>query len=177
MNTCCRNGTRTPYTVRVNIALGVHAAPVGGHRGRGGGGGSAPSQICAGKFRCGKCRGAPWTLGGAPRQSPSCVLLVCEKFAENPEIRVGNFAVNLKREPSHANLKCHESQPPPPPPPHRAPRKCIACTARAVPPKPGAMCVLLRMCVRLRASTEHAQCSVRYRPAIRSCGCAPHSRP
>ena len=49
-----------------------------------------------------------------PRQFPQCALLVCEKFAENPEFRVGNFAVNLKREISHANLKCHENPPPPP---------------------------------------------------------------
>ena len=42
-----------------------------------------------------------------------CVLLVCEKFAENPEFRVGNFAVNLKREISQAKLQCHEIPPPP----------------------------------------------------------------
>ena len=70
----------------------------------------APSQIRGGKFRCGKFCGAPWSS----RQSPQCVLLVCEKFAENPEFRVGNFAVKLKREISHANLKCHEPPPPPP---------------------------------------------------------------
>ena len=64
----------------------------------GGGGDFAPSQIRGGKFRCGKFRGAPWILCGAPRQSPQCVLPVCQKFAENPEFRVGNFAVNLKRE-------------------------------------------------------------------------------
>ena len=55
---------------------------------------------------------APWILCGTPRQSPQCVLLVCEKFAENPEFRVGNFAVNLKREISHAKLKCPEIPPP-----------------------------------------------------------------
>jgi hypothetical protein len=71
-----------------------------------------PSQIRGRKFRCGKFRGAPWVLCGTPRQSPQCVLLVCEKFAENPEFRVGNFAVNLKREVSHAKLKCHEHPPP-----------------------------------------------------------------
>ena len=42
-----------------------------------------------------------------------CVLLVCEKFMENPEFRVGNFAVNLKREISHVKLKCHEIFHPP----------------------------------------------------------------
>ena len=47
-----------------------------------------------------------------PRQTPQCVLLVCEKFAENTEFRVGNFAVNLKREISHAKIKCHENPPP-----------------------------------------------------------------
>ena len=57
----------------------------------GGGGGdfAPPSQIRGGKFR-----GAPWILCGTPRQSPQCVLLVCEKFARNPEFHVGNFAVN-----------------------------------------------------------------------------------
>ena len=73
----------------------------------GGGEGFAPSQIHGGKFRCGKFRGAPWILCGTPRQSPECVLLVCKKFAENPEFCVGNFAVNLKREISYAKLKCH----------------------------------------------------------------------
>ena len=56
-----------------------------------------------GKFRCGKFCGAPWILCGTPRQSPQCVLLLCEKFVENPEFRVGNFAVNLKREISTRN--------------------------------------------------------------------------
>ena len=41
------------------------------------------------------------------RPKPQCVL--CAKFGENPEFRVGNFAVNLKREISHAKLKCHET--------------------------------------------------------------------
>ena len=67
------------------------------------GGDFAPRQICSGKFRCGKFRGAPWILCGTLRQS-QCVLLVCEKFAENPEFCVGHFAVNLKREISHAKL-------------------------------------------------------------------------
>ena len=40
------------------------------------------------------------------------VLLVCE-FTENPEFRMGNFTVNLKRGISHAKLKCHEPPPPP----------------------------------------------------------------
>ena len=51
-----------------------------------------------------------------PRQSPQCVLcvlVVYEKFAEDPEFRAGNFAGNLKREISHAKLKCHETPPPP----------------------------------------------------------------
>ena len=61
-----------------------------------------------GKFRCGKFRGAPWS------HSPQCVLLVCEKFVENPELRVGNFRVNLRREISHAKLKCHKPPPPRP---------------------------------------------------------------
>ena len=74
---------------------------------KGGGGGFAPSQIRGGKFR-----GALWILCGSPRQSPQCVLLVCEKFAENPEFRVGSFVVNLKRSISHANLKRHEIPPP-----------------------------------------------------------------
>ena len=66
-----------------------------------------------GKFRCRKFRGAPWSQSLTPRQSPQCVLLVCEKFAENTEFRVGNFAVNVKREISRAKLKCHEIPPPP----------------------------------------------------------------
>ena len=53
----------------------------------------------------------PRILCGTPRQSPQCVPLVCQKFAENPEFRVGNFAVNLKRETSHAKLKGHENPP------------------------------------------------------------------
>ena len=77
-----------------------------------GGGGFAPNQTYGGKFRCGKLRAAPWVECITPRQSPQCVLLVCEKFAENPEFRVGNFA-NLKREISNAKLKCHENPPPP----------------------------------------------------------------
>ena len=64
----------------------------------------ASSQIRGGKFRCGKFCGAPWILCITPRQSPQCVLLVCEKFVENPEFRVGNFAVNLQHEISHAKL-------------------------------------------------------------------------
>ena len=55
---------------------------------------------------------SPWILCGTPRQSPQCVPLVCEKFAENPEFRVGNFAVHLKRSLSHAKLKRHEIPPP-----------------------------------------------------------------
>ena len=47
----------------------------------------------------------------SPRQSPQCVPLVCEKFAENPEFRMGNFAANLKREICHRKLKCHEPTP------------------------------------------------------------------
>ena len=75
-----------------------------------GGGGFTPNQMRGGKFR-----GAPWILCITPRQSPQCVLLVSrdEKFAENPELRVGNVAVNLKREISHAKSKCHETPPPP----------------------------------------------------------------
>ena len=72
----------------------------------------APSQIRGGKFRCGKFRGAPWMLCITTRQSPQCGPLVCEKFAENPEFRMGNFAVKLKREISHAKLKYHEPPPP-----------------------------------------------------------------
>ena len=49
-----------------------------------------------------------------PRQSPPCVPLVCENFAENPEFRGGNFAVNLKREISRAKVKCHETPSPAP---------------------------------------------------------------
>ena len=71
-----------------------------------GGGGFRTKSI-----RCGKFRGALWILCGAPRQSPQCVVPVCEKFAENLECRVGNFAVNLNREISHAKLKCHEIPP------------------------------------------------------------------
>ena len=71
-----------------------------------GGGGFAPSQIRGGIFR-----GPPWTLCGTPRQSPQCVLPVREKLAENPEFRVGNVAVNLKREIPHAKLKCHDPPP------------------------------------------------------------------
>ena len=79
---------------------------------RGGGGDCAPSQIRGGKCRCGKFRGPPWILCGNPRQSPQCVLPVCEKFAGNPGFRVGNLAINFKREISHAKLKWHESPPP-----------------------------------------------------------------
>ena len=79
---------------------------------QGGGGNFAPSQIRGGKFRCGKFRGAPWVEWITPHQSPQCVPLVWEIFAENPEFRVENFGVNLKRESSHANLKCHEPPPP-----------------------------------------------------------------
>ena len=75
---------------------------------QGGGGDVTPSQIRGGKFR-----GAPWILCGAPNVYRTCVPLVCEKFVENPESRVGNFAVNLKREISHAKLKCHQIPPPP----------------------------------------------------------------
>ena len=65
---------------------------------RWGGGDSAPSQIRGGKFRCRKFRGAPWILCGIPRQSPQCVLLVCERFMENPEFR-GQFETrNFPRE-------------------------------------------------------------------------------
>ena len=46
-----------------------------------------------------------------PSESTVCTASV-QKFTENPEFRVGNFAVNLKREISHAKLKCHESPPP-----------------------------------------------------------------
>ena len=53
-----------------------------------GGGIFTPSQICGGKFRCGKFCRAPWILCGIPRQSPQCALLVCKKFAENPEFCV-----------------------------------------------------------------------------------------
>ena len=74
----------------------------------GGGGGFVPSQSPGGKFRCGKFHGAPWSQSLTPRQIPQCVPLVCENFAEDPALRVGNFAVNLKREISHAKLKCHE---------------------------------------------------------------------
>ena len=78
----------------------------------GGGGNFAPRQTRGGKFCCGKFRGAPWVEYITPRQSPHCALLVCEQFAENPEFRVGNFAVNLKRDISHAKLKRHEPPPP-----------------------------------------------------------------
>ena len=37
---------------------------------------------------------------------------MCEKFAKDPEFGVGNFAVHLKREISHAKFKCHETPPP-----------------------------------------------------------------
>ena len=57
--------------------------------------------------------GAPWVEWIPPPAESQCVPLVCEKFAENPEFRVGNFAVNLKREISHAKLKCHETPAPP----------------------------------------------------------------
>ena len=70
-----------------------------------------------------------WEISQSPlvecittRQSPQCVPLVCDKFTENPEFRMGNFAGNLKREISHAKLKCHEN-PPPPPVDHNFPKK------------------------------------------------------
>ena len=64
-------------------------------------------------FAVGNFAEPPGLSGSCPHQSPQCVLLVCEKLAENPEFRMGNFAVNLKREISHAKLKCHENPPPP----------------------------------------------------------------
>ena len=78
----------------------------------GGGGGVAPSQIHGGKFRLRNFAEPHVLIGSRPCQSPQCALLVCEQFAENPEFHVGNFAVNLKREISHAKLKCHEIPPP-----------------------------------------------------------------
>ena len=83
-----------------------------------------PSQI-----RCGKFRGAPRVECITPRQSPQCVPLVCKKFAEIPEFRVGNFVVNLKHEISHAKLKCHETPPPPCPGTLPARRRCTAGAA------------------------------------------------
>ena len=77
-----------------------------------GGGGFVRSQIRGGKFRCGKSRGAPWIeciTPPPPRPESTVCIAECEKFAENPEQRVGNFAVNLKCEISHAKLKCHET--------------------------------------------------------------------
>ena len=71
---------------RESVCVCVCAFVHGAYRG---GGDFAPSQIRGGKFRCGKFRGAPWSQSLTPRQSPQCVLLVCEKFAENPEFCVG----------------------------------------------------------------------------------------
>ena len=80
---------------------------------QGGGDNFALSQVRGVNFAVGNFAEPHGLSGSCPRQSPQCVLLVCEKFAENPEFRVGNFAVNLKREISHAKLKCHETPPPP----------------------------------------------------------------
>ena len=43
------------------------------------------------------------------------VYCLCKKFAENPEFRVGNFAVNLKRENFPRKIKVPRNPPPPPP--------------------------------------------------------------
>ena len=81
------------------------------------------------------------------RNSPQCILLVCEKFAENPEFHVGNSAVNLKRGISRTKLNGHETPPLP---------RCTADDADchcprfklllksifrlSYPPVPGALC-------------------------------------
>ena len=53
-----------------------------------------------------------WDISRSPIVSPGArvqrVLLVCEKFAENPEFRVGNSAVNFPRE-----IKVPRNPPPP----------------------------------------------------------------
>ena len=66
------------------------------------GGVAAPRQVQEGGNFCAKSKSL-WEISRSPRvecittrQSPQCVLLVREKFKENPEFRVGNFAVNLK---------------------------------------------------------------------------------
>ena len=97
----------------------------------GGGGGFTPSQIRGGKFRRGKFWGAPWVDCITRCQSPQCVLLVCEKFAENPDFHVGNFAVHLTREISHAKLNCHE-------PPCIYDMSKRTCTTAAKPPNSSA---------------------------------------
>ena len=64
-----------------------------------GGGGGISRQI---KFVVVNFAEPPGFCVVPPRQSPQWVLLVCEKFAENPGFRVGvNFMVNLKRKISH----------------------------------------------------------------------------
>ena len=48
--------------------------------------------------------GAPWVEWIPPPPESQCVPLVCEKFAENPEFRVGNCAVNER--PSNIPFNC-----------------------------------------------------------------------
>ena len=52
-----------------------------------------------------------------PARVPSVHRWCARNSRRTPEFRVGNFAVNLKREISHAKLKCHEI--PLPPVPHK----------------------------------------------------------
>ena len=72
----------TPFSLLEHILRSWLGAIKGG-TGGGGGGIFAPSQIRGGKFRCGPFRGAPRILCGTPRQSPQCVLLVCEICRKN----------------------------------------------------------------------------------------------
>ena len=76
----------------------------------GGGGISRQVKFAVANFAVGNFTGPHGLSVVPPRQSPQCGLLVCEKFAENPEFRVGNFAVNVKRE-----IEMPRNPPPPPP--------------------------------------------------------------
>ena len=99
-----------PRSSVVWLRIGIRAVGtrVLGEEGDLQGGGGISHQVT---FAAVKFRGAPWMLCITPRQSPQCVLPVCEKFAENPEPRVGNFAVDLNREISHVKFKCHKPPP------------------------------------------------------------------
>ena len=71
-----------------------------------GGGGSRQVKFAVGNFT-----EAPGFCVGPPAGVHKCVPLVCEKFAENSELRAGNVAANLKRD-----VKVPQTSPPPPVP-------------------------------------------------------------
>ena len=81
--------------------------------GRTGGGGFRAKSNLRWEISLWEISRSPWILCGNPRLSPQCVRPACEKFAEDPEFCVRNFAVNLESEISCAKVKCHENPPPP----------------------------------------------------------------